>query len=111
MDEFTVELILGVFGSIMTAIAAYLQSKKKEAYNQGDVIMDGMEKAILVAQAFAVYVPEVQSISDKMVMMISEFQRGWDNAEFSTDDMMKLKAEFEDLANELKVAIATYAKR
>ncbi len=110
ISEEMVTLILGLAGLAMTLFMQYLKSKKVEAYEQGDAILDSMKEQMDVMEQYSIFVPDTKPVIDRMKILVTKFEMGWNDAKFSTDQMKDLQFEFMNLVKEVMDIIAKYKK-
>ncbi len=101
MTDQLVAAALGVVAGLLTLVTVWLQGRKVEAYEQGDMILAGFGKMTEIAAGLAVVFPSIKVEADALKRMHAAFKKGWEDASFTTAEMNELY----DSAMELYEAI------
>ncbi len=89
-----VETILGVVAFGLTVLYAWIQREdKKEAEEQGDIILAHVEDSVKMAKEFAVFVPRAQPAVDAYAKIVEEVKKGWNDKRVTTDQLMEVRAQ------------------
>lgn len=102
-----IETILGIAAFVITAVYAWIQrADKKEAEEQGDVIVAQVEDSVRIAKEFAVFVPKAQPAVDAYAKIVDEMKKGWNDKRVATDQLKEVRAQGVVLMKEILSLIA-----
>ena len=90
MADELVTAALGVAAALLTLFTAWLNSKKKEAYEQGDKILAAFGQMTDIAAGLASVFPSIKPEADSLKAMYMNFKQGWEDKQFTTDEMNAL---------------------
>jgi predicted outer membrane lipoprotein len=107
MDEVIAGLILAVALAIINALLAYMQrADKKEAEEQGDVIVNALELSVSGLQAFVPFMPSAKDAIDAYAKIVSDIKAGWNDKKVSTEQLQEVLEQGEVLMMEIKGLIS-----
>ncbi len=88
-----IETILGIAAFLITAVYAWIQrADKKEAEEQGDVIVAQAKDSVRIAREFAVFVPKAQPAVDAYAKIVDEIEKGWNDKRVTTEQLKEVRA-------------------
>lgn len=90
MTDELITAALGVIAALMTLFAAWLNSKKKEAYEQGDKILAAFGQMTELASGLAIVFPQIKVEAESLEDMYAKFKQGWEDKSFTTEQMNAL---------------------
>lgn len=106
MEDALIEGILAVIAAALSVFVAWLNSKKKEAFEQGDKVLAAFGKMTDIASGLAVVFPQIKVEVDALKDMYNKFYQGWNDKKFTTDEMVALYNDAEELFNAVMAKVA-----
>ncbi len=106
MDEGTATLIVGIIAWLVTLAMAWIQrNNKKEAEEQGDLIVSHLKESVTIARQFATFVPKVKPIVDAWEKVVADIEKGWNDKAVTTEQLLETKKKGEQLIAEILNAV------
>lgn len=100
LNEYIVEMLLGLLALGVTVMMEYVRSKKKEAYDQGDEILEGFAKYVEMFQRVALVFPVLEPLADEIAQNYANIHAAWNDPRVSTAEMKKLGEDMNELIAE-----------
>jgi hypothetical protein len=115
MDDTTLQAIITAAATIaamvLSIVAAWLQTKKKEAYDQGDIILSAAANAVGTYGPMVATIPQLADPVARLNDAIFQLKTGWEDAKFTNEQMQAVKADIVGIMADIKAIISAYQMR